>query len=43
MKPQHVHHADGGQTRSEQIGTLSQTCSDEQAAIAAPLDGKLLF
>ena len=38
VEAQHVHHADSGQRRCEQVGPLIHHRADEQAAIGPPLD-----
>ena len=42
VEAQHVHHADGRQAGAEQVGPLRHARADEQAAVAAALDGQLV-
>ena len=42
VKPQHVHHPNGRQTGSEQLGPLSHYGSNQQAAVAATHHGELV-
>ena len=42
VEAQHVHHADGGQSRREQVRPLVDHRADQQAAVGAALDRELL-
>lgn len=41
MKSQHIHHTNGGQAGSIEIGALSHACTHEKSTVAASLNSKL--